>query len=162
MTGDRKQLDPLIELLNASGARFNIHIHDEAILNARDGARQGLGRVDDMAPTFILKTDGGFLAAIIRGDTRLSYKKIKKELRLKDVSLAAPEAVLQVTGAEIGSVGLVNPGMLTLVDARLLERERVYGGCGAAGTTLDINTNDLVVVTSARVFDFTEEKDQGE
>jgi len=46
-----------------------------------------------MAPTFILQTEAGYLAAIIQGDTRLSYKKIKQKLGLKNVSLAAPEQV---------------------------------------------------------------------
>jgi prolyl-tRNA editing enzyme YbaK/EbsC (Cys-tRNA(Pro) deacylase) len=36
-----------------------------------------------MAPTLILQSEKGYLAAIIPGDRRLVYKKIKKELGLK-------------------------------------------------------------------------------
>jgi len=46
-----------------------------------------------MAPTFILRSEAGYLAAIIRGDTRLSYKKIKQKLKLKNLCLATPEQI---------------------------------------------------------------------
>jgi prolyl-tRNA editing enzyme YbaK/EbsC (Cys-tRNA(Pro) deacylase) len=159
MTDDRQRLEPLINLLNKAESRFSILAHTENISSAQEGASRGLGHISDMAPTFILKTNNGFLAAIIRGDTRLSYKKIKKEMHMKDVSLANPELVRQVTGAEIGSVALINPGIPTLVDVRLLEKDDVYGGCGIGGHTLKINTQDLVALTHARVFDFSEMKE---
>ena len=71
-------LEQLVDLLNKAGAHFTILHHDENIASAKNGASQGLGQLSEMAPTLILKTNRGFYAAIIRGDTRLSYKKIKK------------------------------------------------------------------------------------
>ncbi len=41
---------------------------------------------------------------IIRGDKRLSYRKIKSELGLTNVSLATPEQVKELTGVEVGRV----------------------------------------------------------
>jgi Cys-tRNA(Pro)/Cys-tRNA(Cys) deacylase len=114
-----------------------------------------------MAPTLVLKTKAGYLAAVIGGERRIAYKKVKKALGLKDVSLAAPEQVRRVTGAEPGSISLVNPGLETILDANLLERERVYGGTGLPGYTLYIRTADLERVTGARVFDFTDPKAVG-
>ncbi len=66
----------------------------------------------------------------MRGDTRLSYKKIKRRLGLKNVSLAAPERVKQLTGSEVGQVALVNFGLKTIVDERVTQVETIYGGCG--------------------------------
>jgi prolyl-tRNA editing enzyme YbaK/EbsC (Cys-tRNA(Pro) deacylase) len=77
-----------------------------------------------MASTLILRTEAGYLAAIVRGDTRLSYKKIKQKLGLKNVSLAAPEQVKQLTGSEVGHVALVNHGLTTIVDERVTEERR--------------------------------------
>ncbi|HEU0297634.1 MAG TPA: YbaK/EbsC family protein [Anaerolineales bacterium] len=112
-----------------------------------------------MAPTFILQTEAGYLAAIIRGDTRLSYKKIKRKLGLKNVSLAGPDQVKQLTGAEVGYVALVNPGVQTIVDMRVTELTMIYGASGEPKHTLQISPQDVIRITQAQVFDFAEFKD---
>ncbi len=144
--------------LDAAGVPYTILAHDQIIRSAEEGAEHGFGGLANMAPTFILRSGSTYIAAIIRGDTRLSYKKIKKELHLKDISLATPEQVRQVAGAEVGYVSLVNPGMATLVDSRLIETDTIYGGCGVPYFTLEMDPRDLVAVVQARVFDFTEPK----
>ena len=148
----------LRSFLDAAGADYTIIAHESVLASAEDGVAEGLGRLKEMAPTLVLRTKIGYLTAIIGGERRIVYKKVKKALGLRDVSLAAPEQVREVAGAEPGSISLVNPGLETILDASLLERERVYGGTGLPGYTLHIRTADLVRVTGARVFDFTESK----
>ena len=155
---DSGRLTRLRTNLDQVGIMYNILVHEQNIATAQDGTQTGLGTLSAMAPTFILQTEAGFLAAIIRGDTRLSYKKIKRKLGLKNVSLAAPEQVLQLTGAEVGYVSLVNPGIQTIVDTRLTEVSIVNGGSGEPNHTLQISPEDLIRVTRAQVFDFTEFK----
>jgi prolyl-tRNA editing enzyme YbaK/EbsC (Cys-tRNA(Pro) deacylase) len=152
------RLDQLRATLNAMGINYTLLAHNQLIRSAEDGAYQGFGELANMAPTFILRSETGYLAAIIRGDTRLSYKKIKKKLKLKDISLATPEQVRQVTGAEVGYVSLVNPGLVTIIDSRLPELDVIYGGCGVPHHTLKINPWDLVALVRADVSDFTEPK----
>ncbi len=111
------QLEKLKQILDEAGAQYEIFSHDETIVSASDGVESGFGSLEEMAPTFILNTERGYLTAIISGKTRLSYKKIKKALGLKNVSLASPEAVIQATGAQIGYVSLINPGLVTIIDS---------------------------------------------
>jgi prolyl-tRNA editing enzyme YbaK/EbsC (Cys-tRNA(Pro) deacylase) len=144
--------------LDVAGIHYTIHIRGLAIQSAQDGVEQGFGGLENMAPTLILRTENGYLAALIRGDTRVSYKKIKQQLRLKNISLASPEQVLQVTGSEIGSVSLINSGVATIVDSRIAAMDTIYGGCGIPRHTLQINPQDLITLTQAQVFDFTEPK----
>ncbi len=152
------RLSQLKTSLDAAGIAYAILVHEQNISTSQDGVQTGLGDLSAMAPTFILRTEAGYLAAIIRGDTRLSYKKIKRELGLKNVSLAAPEQVRELTGAEVGHVSLVNPGLKTIIDARVLEAETVYGGTGEPNSTLKISPQDMVTITQARVFEFAEPK----
>lgn len=156
MDNDQTQLTRLKELLNSERVPYKLLEHSGTVLTALEGVEKGFGALPDMAPTFILKTENGFLAAVIRGDTRLSYKKIKQELHIKNVSLAPPELVKQITGSEVGTVSLIQPDLPTIVDINLLEREAILGGCGLPCFTLQINPRDLAAVTQARVFDFTE------
>jgi len=144
----------LRQLLDAAGADYEIFTHLETIVTAEDGVQQGIGRLDETAPTLILETEKGFFAAILSGGTRLSRKKIKKQLGLKNIALAQPERVYEITGAEVGSVALINPGLPTLIDIRLAEV--VYGGCGLPCHTLRIHRADLIRVTEALVLDLAD------
>jgi len=158
MTEKTDRLAELRKLLAANGAEHEILSHDETFHSAEDGVAQGLGDLRDMAPTFILKTENGFMAAIISGETRLSYKKIKKRFGLKNVSLAKPEQVEETTGAQVGYVSLINPELPTIIDRRLAGLDKVFGGCGVPKFSLRISAADLVRITGATVFDFADPK----
>jgi len=153
------RLSQLKAHLDRAGITYSILVHEKNISTAQEGTQKGLGTLSNMAPTFILKTEKGYLAAIIRGDTRLSYKKIKQKLGLKNISLAAPDRVKQLTGAEVGYVSLVNPGVQTIVDSRVIEETVIFGGSGEPNHTLQISPQNVIAITQARVFDFTEFKD---
>jgi prolyl-tRNA editing enzyme YbaK/EbsC (Cys-tRNA(Pro) deacylase) len=160
--GDSARLAQLKMYLDGAGVAYAIHIHEQNLASAEDGPQAGLGALCAMAPTFILQTEAGYLAAVVRGDTRLSYKKIKKKLGLKNVSLAAPEQVKQLTGANIGYVPLINPGLKTIADERLTEVDTVYGGSGVLNHTLAISPQAVIALSGAQVFDFTEFKENGQ
>ncbi len=149
-------LERLRQILDRSGVDYEIISHPASILSAEDGVKGGMGSLAEMAPTLVLSTERGYIAAVISGETRLSYKKIKKHLGLKNIALASPEVVRAVTGAEVGSVSLVNPGLQTIIDSRVEKFQAVYGGCGLTRHTLRITPADLTRVTQAVVFDFTE------
>lgn len=155
---EQEQISQLRQILDAAGTRYNILAHDITVVSAKEGVERGIGNLSAMAPTFILNTDEGYLAAIISGETRLSYRKIKKQLGLKNVSLATPEQVEQATGTQIGNVSLINLELQTIIDSRLTEMESVYGGCGISCHSLQINVEDLVELTHARVLEFTDLK----
>ena len=153
------RLELLKETLNSAHVHYTIFVQDLIIRSAQEGVEQGLGELANMAPTFILRTDLGYRAAVIRGDTRLSYKKIRRELHVKNLCLASPEEVRQMTGAEVGYVSLLNPGIATIIDDLIIEVDTIFGGCGVPRYTLKINPRDLIAVTQASVFDFTEPKE---
>jgi len=149
------RLTQLHQLLEHAGVAYQISAQPETVLTAKDGVEQGIGQLADLAPTLILETEQGYLAAVISAETRLVYKKIKQELGVKNVALARPDRVSEVTGAEVGFVSLINPGLRTIVDSRLLDKGSIFGGCGIPRYTLQIHPRDLVAITGARVFDFT-------
>jgi Cys-tRNA(Pro)/Cys-tRNA(Cys) deacylase len=154
------QLAALRALLDAAAARYRILGHDTTVHSARDGAAQGIGALAQMAPTLVLRCGQGYLAAIIGGDRRLSYRKLKKQLGVRDVSLVAPAEVPAITGAEAGAVSMVNPGLRTVLDTGLLAQDEVFGGCGVPRYSLALAPAELVRVTAATVLDFTEPRSQ--
>lgn len=61
--------------------------------------------------TMVLKTDGGFVAALLRGDHTLNMTKLAKVLRVAWAELATPAEVERTTG---GAFGFSGPVGLTL------------------------------------------------
>jgi prolyl-tRNA editing enzyme YbaK/EbsC (Cys-tRNA(Pro) deacylase) len=150
------KLQRLGEFLQSQHADYDILIDELNLSQASTGAVQYGIPLSQAAPTLILKLSDQYIAVIIRGDTRISFKKLKQVLQIKEASMADPQIVEQVTGSKIGQVSLINPGLTTIIDTHVLENTYCYGGCGVANATLKINTHDLVRIINARVLDFAE------
>ncbi|MDR3646317.1 MAG: YbaK/EbsC family protein [Candidatus Babeliales bacterium] len=150
------KLEQLDTLLKNANADYSILKNETNISSAAQGAALYGISLSETTPTLIIKTDSGYLAAIIGGDTRISFKKLKHALNSKDVNLADPETVFNITGAKIGEVSLVNPELKTIIDSNVLKNKACYGGCGTPKTTLRINTNDLIKITNAQILDFAD------
>jgi len=148
----------LQQALDAAGVAYEVLAHAATLHRAEDGVTHFGVPLEQMAPTLVLHTERGPLVATLSGATRLSFKKIKKALGLRNVSLAPRDEVVALTGAEPGVVALVNPGLPTLVDLRLLAQPWAYGGCGVPARTLRMRPADVVAVTGAQVLDITEDK----
>jgi prolyl-tRNA editing enzyme YbaK/EbsC (Cys-tRNA(Pro) deacylase) len=144
------------QFLNEKRVRFLIHMHTEEVFTARDGVVHGFGRREQMAPSFVVRTSNGPVLAVVQGSRRLSYKKLKRLLGVKDISLASPEEVIAATGTPVGSVSLLQLNMPVIFDAGLLEEDVVFGGCGVANTTLEISPSDLAGVLDAAIADISD------
>ncbi len=149
-------LDQLNSLLKIEKADFSIITHEVAFKSAAEGAEHCGISLDETTPTLILKANDQYHAAIICGSTRISFKKLKQLLDIKNITMADPETVLHITGAKVGEVCLINNKMTTLVDANVLKNKNCYGGCGTPQATLRIDTQDLIRITKASILDFTD------
>jgi len=153
---DVLKLEHLNSLLKKEQIDYELLTDDFTVETAASGAFYYGISLSETTPTLILKTKDGYVAAIICGNTRISFKKLKQVLNCKDISMADPQTILNITGAKIGEVSLINPGLPTLIDSNVLYNTHCYGGCGVPKTTLRINTQDLIKVTNAQVVGFTE------
>ena len=89
-----KEFDPNqnIIILNSS-ARTALEAAES--LNCDKGA---------IVKSLLFKTENAFILCLIAGDKKASLNKIKKELNIKDCSMATDEEVKDVTGYTIGGV----------------------------------------------------------
>lgn len=152
-TVKREHLD---SLLKNEKADYTILIDESSLKTAAAGAERYGISLQETTPTLIIKVDGAYIAAIICGNNRISFKKLKQALQAKDVRMADPQEIFNITGAHIGEISLVNQGLKTVIDSNVLKNKNCYGGCGISMTTLRINTDDLVRITNAQILDFAE------
>jgi prolyl-tRNA editing enzyme YbaK/EbsC (Cys-tRNA(Pro) deacylase) len=132
---------------------------DETLMeNAKIGAEHYKIDISRCTPTFVLKVDELFLAVIIQGCRKLDFKKLKKYLGTSRVRMATPEEILEITGAPVGSVSMINPDLRTLIDENVSNIDYCYGGCGVEKFTLKISSKDLIQITQAELGDFSIER----
>jgi Cys-tRNA(Pro)/Cys-tRNA(Cys) deacylase len=153
-----KTLDKLRAIFNHNNADYTLFKDKIPLKTANTGVTEYGIHLSEAAPTLIIKIDEGIIAAIIRGDTRISFKKLKDFLKITRIRLAKPEEIYNITGAKVGDVALINEGVKTFMDKKILENTYVYGGCGIPNHTLKIKVIDLVKITHATVLDFTHVK----
>lgn len=137
---------------------YEIFQDDVLMKNASIGAVHYNIDMSHCTPTFLIKIDQSFLVVIIQGNRKIDFKKLKKYLETNKVSMASPEAVLEVTGASVGSVSMINPNLRTLIDDGVSHIDYCYGGCGVDKFTLKIKSCDLIQLTRAEVGEFSVER----
>jgi prolyl-tRNA editing enzyme YbaK/EbsC (Cys-tRNA(Pro) deacylase) len=148
------KIEQLDSFLKEQQVGYSILTDSRPVRSAREGADLYGILLSEATPTLIIQVNDQYYAAIICGDKRISFEKLKQIFQTEKVSLAKPETVLRLTGAKVGEVGLINEGMVTLVDVQVVQNKYCYGGCGFSRKTLRIHTEDLVRVTQAKVLDF--------
>lgn len=137
-------MDKLLSLLDEHHVDYEIIRHTKQLNTAQEGAEYFGIEIGQTAPTLILKTENGYISLIISGDYgRVNFDELREKLSVKQIKLAPPKEVEQVTGSKIGSVSLINNELPTILDSQLNRFEYVYGGTGIPQTTLKIRPCDL-------------------
>lgn len=115
----------------------------------------------DCVPTLLTMADGVPLVAAVRGDRRADFKSLKKALGIKDLRMARPEEFTAITGLPLGAARVVNPGLRTVLDERLLEREFVVGGSGSFCYSIRYRCAHLHRIPDSAFMDLTGAGTQG-
>lgn len=138
-----------------SGFDYEIFEDDILMANASIGSQHYGIDLNQCTPTFILKADQTYLALIIQGSRKIDFKKVESYLDAKKATMASKDDIMELTGAPIGSVSLINPNLRTLIDTGVSEITYCYGGCGVEKHTLKIKSQDLIQATNAELGHFT-------
>ncbi len=92
----------------------------------------------------LLFADGEPFMALIPGDRKADYSKLKKILGASSIRMATPDEVRELTGYLVGYTP-------TYIDIQALREDVVYVGGGEPQTILKIRSYDLVRATDAEV-----------
>ena len=108
-----------------------------------------------MVKTLIFETGAGEPALVMLGGDKSAISgRLKRALGSRDIKLANPATVKEITGYEIGSIPPFHwqpPGFRSLVDASLMDETVLGVGAGVWGQEILIAPSDLVAATGAEV-----------
>jgi Cys-tRNA(Pro)/Cys-tRNA(Cys) deacylase len=142
---------PAIQAAEAAGIAFSLHEyeHDPRAPSYGDEAAEKLG-VDArrLFKTLVVSVDGALAVACVPVSAQLDLKRLGKRARMADKA-QAQSATGYVSG---GTSPLGQRKRLpTHLDASALEHETILVNGGRRGLQLELDPNDLVWLTDARV-----------
>ncbi len=112
-----------------------------------------------MVKTLIFETSAGEHALVmLGGDKNAISGRLKRALGSRNIRLAAPETVKDVTGYEIGSIPPFHwqpEGFRSIVDECLMGEEELGVGAGVWGQEIMITPRNLVAACGGEVFDLS-------
>ncbi len=152
-------IDPLVEAYSTELKALNIEhtiLEHPALVDAREVQKLFGLTVADACPTLIMKADDQFVAIVKRGDCRLDNKKIKAILNTSSLRMATKEEFEELTKLPIGTARVLVPGVKTLLDQKLFEKEYLNGGTGSLTCTFKYRTEDLKKLPNSTVVDLAE------
>ena len=122
-------------------------------------AASSLGcEVGAIVKSLLFKAENKFILCLVSGDKKASLNRIKKNLKIKDLSMASADEVKNTTGYTIGGVsplGHLNK-LDIFIDNSLNRFEHLYAAAGHPNCVFKINFIDLQKITSGSIKEITE------
>ena len=111
-------------------------------------------QIEKIAKSIVMiDSNGSPLLAIVAAKNKISFRKIKAFLAVKDVHLASPAEVLFHSGYPAGGVPPINKIKRVLVDPEVLRNETAIVGGGDVKMLMEIKTADIVKTLNPEVVD---------
>ena len=155
---DKETVKRVEKILKDFDPNLDVVILEQTARTANDAATALGCNVGAIVKSLLFKIGDKFCLCLVSGDKRCSLNKLKKNWNEKDVSMANPEEVKQVTGYTIGGVSPI--GHLVKVkiymDKNLERFSKVFAAAGHPNAIFGISFFELKKLTNAEVDDLTE------
>jgi prolyl-tRNA editing enzyme YbaK/EbsC (Cys-tRNA(Pro) deacylase) len=113
--------------------------------------------VEKIAKSIVMVDSAGDpLLAIVPAKSKVSHRKLKSILAVRDVRLATPQEVLRHSGYPAGGVPPFSKIIRILLDPQVLRNETAIVGGGDVNKLLEVRTRDMVAILSPKIADISE------
>jgi Cys-tRNA(Pro) deacylase len=149
-----------IRALDELGIPYQVVMHAHKAKNVEEAAAERGVPVRQVVKTLLVcRPDKRHVLALVRGDQRLSLKKLARVVGVKALEMAPEADVPRITGYQIGAVaplGLRRADVPLYVDHHILEERQVSISAGRHDAGLELASEDLVRAVVGQVADITE------
>ena len=137
---------------------FDVKLLNSSARTALEAAESLSCEVGAIVKSLLFKTENTFVLFLVSGDKKASLNKIKKNLQIRDASMASADEVKSITGFTIGGVspiGHLNK-IRVYIDISLKRFNVLYAAAGHPNCVFKINFLDLQKITNGLTLDITE------
>ena len=137
---------------------YKVIVLDSSARTAKEAAESLKTDVGSIVKSLLFRSQNNFFLCLVSGDKRCSLNKLKKIKNLKDISMANPQSVKEVTGFTIGGVSPVGhlKKIEIFIDNNLKRFEKIYAAAGHPHCVYKIDFENLIKITNGTVEDITE------
>ena len=137
---------------------LNVISLDTSARTALEAASSLKCEVGAIVKSLLFKTENTFTLYLVAGDKKASLNKIKKNLNIKDASMATADEVKNITGFTIGGVSpIAHLNKIDIYIDQSLERfDDLYAAAGHPKCVFKINFEKLQKITNGLVRDISE------
>ena len=155
---DKEPVKRVEKILKEFDQTQKVIILDTSARTALEAASSLGCEVGAIIKSLIFKTENTFTLFLVAGDKKASLNKIKKELNIKDASMASADEVKDITGYTIGGVSPI--GHLNKIDIFIdnsLQRfSSLYAAAGLPNCVFEISFTNLQKITNGSIKDIIE------
>ena len=152
---DREPVKRVEKIIKEYNKNLSVSVLKTSARTALEAATSLNCDVGAIVKSLLFKTDNKYALFLIAGDKKASLKKIKKNIKFSDVSMASAEEVKSITGYTIGGVSPV--GHIKNVDIYIdnsLERfDFLFAAAGHPNCIFKISFLDLNKITKGVIGD---------
>jgi Ala-tRNA(Pro) deacylase len=139
---------------------YRVLVHAHKARNVEEAATErGVSRRQVVKSLLVRRPDRTYILALVRGDHRLSLKKLARVEGVKALEMAPQADVPRITGYQVGAVaplGLRRADVPVYVDPSILEESLVTISAGRHDAGLELDARDLMHAVSGLEADITE------
>jgi prolyl-tRNA editing enzyme YbaK/EbsC (Cys-tRNA(Pro) deacylase) len=155
---DKEGVKRVEKSLKEFDPKQNVIILKSSARTALEAARSLDCEVGAIVKSLLFKTEKTFTLCLIAGDKKASLSKIKKELNIKDASMASAEEVKDITGFTIGGVAPIGhlKKINILIDNSLKRFNSLFAAAGHPNCVFKTNFVDLEKITNGSIKEIIE------
>jgi len=154
-----KVTQKIIDLLESENIPYSIFEHQE-VRTSEEAARVRNEPLKIGAKAIVFYADKIPLLVVVPGDKRVDTKAFKAVFEVKDLRMASPDEVLQITSVAVGGVPPFGSVMnlKTHCDKKVFENEKIAFNAGAGTVTVKMKSADFKLVENPIVGSFSIDK----
>ena len=127
-------------------------IFDKSCHSVAEAAETVGAEPEDFIKSIVMiDDDKNVVVGIVKGEDRVSTKRVAKFLSLENLKIALPEEILELTGFPLGGTPGFGFDAVFLVDPKVMKKEKVYLGGGSGCALTHMSTKELVSANGARI-----------
>ena len=155
---DKEPVKRVEKIIKEYDKNLSVSILKTSARTALEAANSLNCDVGAIVKSLLFKTDNRYALFLVAGDKKASLKKIKKNIKFSDVSMASADEVKSITGYTIGGVSPV--GHIKNIDIYIdnsLERfDYLFAAAGHPNCIFKISFLDLKKITKGVIEDIIE------
>ncbi len=157
-TLDKEPVKRVEKFLKNFDSNLNVILLDTSARTAIEAASSLNCEVGAIVKSLLFKTENTYTLCLVAGDRKASLNKIKKNLNIKDASMASADEVKEVTGFTIGGVSPIGhlKKINIYIDNSLERFDKIYAAAGHPNCVFEINFEKLIKITNGKVIEVIE------